>query len=228
MSDIINALTSAPHGATHIGFYGDDIIFIKEHEEARSDAWGIESTQWQEIEDFDVSLIYGVRAIKDVKIEAELLKQIELIKAERDALAKEVDAANDRNAELIEERDALAAENIELRQRKLIHIGFTNESQVQYVTEDKEEGAFYPNSDHGCYIPVYMLNVHAHRVGPDSKIYCTHLEQGKKIAEIRAEAGRAGFVAGADALEVAQIIGFDFDVETSADEYAATVRQGGE
>lgn len=109
MSDIINALTSAPHGATHIGFYGDDIIFIKEHEEARSDAWGIESTQWQEIEDFDVSLIYGVRAIKDVKIEAELLKQIEQIKAERDALAREVDAANDRNAELIEERDALAA-----------------------------------------------------------------------------------------------------------------------
>ncbi len=110
MSDIINALTSAPHGATHIGFYGDDIIFIKEHEEARSDAWGIESTQWQEIEDFDVSLIYGVRAIKDVKIEAELLKQIELIKAERDALAREVDAANDRNAELIEERDALVAQ----------------------------------------------------------------------------------------------------------------------
>ena len=90
------------------------------------------------------------------------------------------------------ERDALAAQvkelKSELRQEKLIHIGFTNESQVQYVTEDKEEGAFYPNSDNGCYIPVYMLNVHAHRVGPDSKIYCTQLEQGKKIAEIRAEA----------------------------------------
>ena len=98
------------------------------------------------------------------------------------------------------ERDALAAQvkelKSELRQGKLIHIGFTNESQVKYVTEDKEEGAFYPNSDNGCYIPVYMLNVHAHRVGPDSKIYCTQLEQGKKIAEIRAEAGRDGFVAG--------------------------------
>ena len=98
------------------------------------------------------------------------------------------------------ERDALAAQvkelKSELRQEKLIHVGFTNESQVQYVTEDKEEGAFYPNSDNGCYIPVYMLNVHAHRVGPDSKIYCTQLEQGKKIAEIRAEAGRDGFVAG--------------------------------
>lgn len=90
------------------------------------------------------------------------------------------------------ERAALAAQvkelKSELRQEKLIHIGFTNESQIQYVTEDKEEGAFYPNSDHGCYIPVYMLNVHAHRVGSESKIYCTQLEQGKKIAEIRAEA----------------------------------------
>ena len=95
------------------------------------------------------------------------------------------------------QRDELAAQvkelKSELRQEKLIHIGFTNESQVQYVTEDKEEGAFYPNSDHGCYIPVYMLNVHAHRVGPDSKIYCTQLEQGKKIAEIRAEAAIKGW-----------------------------------
>ena len=103
-------------------------------------------------------------------------------------------------AKLEAERDALAVQvealKSELRQGKLIHIGFTNESQVQYVTEDKEEGAFYPNSDHGCYIPIYMLNVHAHRVGQDSKIYCTQLEQGKKIAEIRAEAGRAGFIAG--------------------------------
>lgn len=93
---------------------------------------------------------------------------------------------------LEEQNAALAAQvkelKSELRQEKLIHIGFTNESQIQYVTEDKEEGAFYPNSDHGCYIPVYMLNVHAHRVGSESKIYCTQLEQGKKIAEIRAEA----------------------------------------
>lgn len=154
----------------------------------------------------------------------EVMQKWEQAQAERDALAKEVDAANDRNAELVEERDALAAENIELRQRKLIHIGFTNESQVQYVTEDKEEGAFYPNSDHGCYIPVYMLNVHAHRVGPDSKIYCTHLEQGKKIAEIRAEAGRAGFVAGYDAGHEYRFSGMGDEL---ADEYAATVRQGG-
>lgn len=92
------------------------------------------------------------------------------------------------------ERDALVAQvkelKGELRQEKLIHIGFTNESQVQYVTEDKEEGAFYPNSDHGCYIPVYMLNVHAHRVGPDSKIYCTQLEQATEIASLKKEIER--------------------------------------
>lgn len=228
MSDIINALTSAPHGATHIGFYGDDIIFIKEHEEARSDAWGIESTQWQEIEDFDVSLIYGVRAIKDVKIEAELLKQIELIKAERDALAKEVDAANDRNAELVEERDTLAAQvknlESELRQRKLIHIGFTNESQVQYVTEEKEDGSFYPDSDNGCYIPVYMLYVHAHRVGSDSEIYKEHCElwkQRKHLAEIRAEAVH-DFV-----MNLPSIAYMKKELMIHATEHAATVRQGG-
>lgn len=54
------------------------------------------------------------------------------------------------------------------------------------------------------------------------------IESNESIIDMQAEAGRAGFVAGADALEVAQILGSDFDVETSANEYAGTVRQGGE
>ena len=120
----------------------------------------------------------------------DLLESSMLSEATAKQYAEEV---NKQNAALAAQVKELKSE---LRQEKLIHIGFTNESQVQYVTEDKEEGAFYPNSDNGCYIPVYMLNVHAHRVGPDSKIYCTQLEQGKKIAEIRAEAGRDGFIAG--------------------------------
>lgn len=47
------------------------------------------------------------------------------------------------------------------------------------------------------------------------------------LREIEAKAGRAGFIAGIDALEVAQILGSDFDAEKSADEYATKVRQGG-
>ncbi|HAT42391.1 MAG TPA: hypothetical protein DCS87_11835 [Rheinheimera sp.] len=45
----------------------------------------------------------------------EVMQKWEQAQAERDALAKEVDAANDRNAELIEERDALAAQVEALR-----------------------------------------------------------------------------------------------------------------
>lgn len=137
----------------------------------------------------------------------------------------EADRCYARIAELEQQNAALAAQvkelKSELRQGKLIHIGFTNESQVQYVTEDKEEGAFYPNSDNGCYIPVYMLNVHAHRVGPDSKIYCTQLEQGKKIAEIRAEAGRAGFVEGIRLRSK----GPCNDWQAAADQYAEQIRR---
>jgi hypothetical protein len=131
--------------------------------------------------------------------------------------------------ELKAERDALAAQvkdlESELRQRKLIHIGFTNESQVQYVTEEKEDGSFYPNSDNGCYIPVYMLDVHAHRVGSDSEIYKEHCElwkQRKHLAEIRAEAGRAGY------LQAIHDLGYqDSCLTDRANKYADKVRQGG-
>lgn len=106
---------------------------------------------------------------------------------------QEIQKMKEQNAALAATVEALKSE---LKHKDLIHIGFTNKSQIKYVTEDKDEGAFYQNSDHGCYIPIYMLNVHAHRVGSESKIYCTQLEQGKKIAEIRADAGRDGFIAG--------------------------------
>lgn len=166
-----------------------------------------------------------------LQINEAAVTHIESLVAERDYFKNGMAELQDIIDKLEPERDALAVENIELRQRKLIHIGFTNESQVQYVTEDKEEGTFYPNSDHGCYIPIYMLNVHAHRVGPDSKIYCTHLEQGKKIAEIRAEAGRAGFIAGAEmwsdyGAKSRYKDDYLVDIEADASKYAEKVRSG--
>jgi len=167
----------------------------------------------------------------------EFQRNAEKLEAERDALVLKLQTAEenarqqrDMKAKAREQRDALAAKvkNLEneLRQRKLIHIGFTNESQVQYVTEQKEDGSFYPDSDNGCYIPVYMLDVHAHRVGSDSEIYKEHCElwkQRKQIAEIRAEAGRAGFIAGCHCGANYNI----HDWDSIADKFAAKVRQGG-
>lgn len=75
----------------------------------------------------------------------------------------------------------------DLQQQKLIHIGFTNEHQVIYATEDKTEAAFYPDSDNECYIPVYMLAVHTHRVGFDSVIYCENLRMKQEVKELAAK-----------------------------------------
>ena len=47
-------------------------------------------------------------------------------------------------------------------------------------------------------------------------------------AALAAKAGRAGFIAGTDALEVAQILGSDFDTESAANQYADQIWQGGE
>lgn len=126
---------------------------------------------------------------------------------------------------LISERAALAAENAELSQRELVHVGFTNEHQVTSVTEQQLDGYFYHNSDNECYIPLYMLNIHSHRVGPDSEIYKEHCERWKfrkENAEIRAEAGRAGF------MECVKFVRLGIDPNSDhADIYAAKVRQGG-
>lgn len=50
----------------------------------------------------------------------------------------------------------------------------------------------------------------------------------KGLAEIRAEAGRAGYLLGADAAESIQMLGSDESIESMADEYAESIRQGGE
>ena len=50
----------------------------------------------------------------------------------------------------------------ELSQKKLIHIGYTNGCQIFYAQED--EGAFYPDTNNDCYIPLYMFDSHTHRL----------------------------------------------------------------
>lgn len=54
-------------------------------------------------------------------------------------------------------------------QNKLIHVGYTNQYQVGYAKDD--QGAFYPDTDNDCYIPLYMLATHVHRLGVDAKEY---------------------------------------------------------
>jgi hypothetical protein len=73
------------------------------------------------------------------------------------------------------ERDALALRvkqlEEQLAQQKLVHIGFTNGSQVRYVTERKQEGGFYPDNGYDSNIAVYMLATDAHHVGIQSDVY---------------------------------------------------------
>lgn len=47
----------------------------------------------------------------------------------------------------------------------LCHIGFTNGNQIYYASENQGgEGAFYCDTKDECYIPIYMLKSHLHRV----------------------------------------------------------------
>lgn len=70
------------------------------------------------------------------------------IKQLTESLAK----ANERVARL--KRDA--------KNNELVHVGFTNGDQITYAKT--EEGSFYPNTDGNCYIPLYMLKSHEHRI----------------------------------------------------------------
>lgn len=164
------------------------------------------------------------------------------------ALSKDFDQLREHADKLKVERDALAAENAnlksEIRQRELIHVGFTNGHQVTYVTEQKLDGSFYPDSDNECYVPLYMLNIHSHRVGHDSEVYKEHCERWKfrkEIAEVRAEAIEK-FCKSLDGLAIDQtptnddcsedmVIGWkagNVDCRIAGMKYAAKVRHGGE
>ena len=59
----------------------------------------------------------------------------------------------------------LGSDMNEETQDKLIFVGYTNGYQILYASEASEgEGAFYSDTDNDCYIPLYMLKNHAHRL----------------------------------------------------------------
>ena len=81
----------------------------------------------------------------------------------------------------------LQQENAELKRKhqKLIHVGYTSGHQIDYAK--KESGSFYPDTDNECWIPLYMLSIHAHRAGPDSEIFCHLLAVEKENAALKAQ-----------------------------------------
>lgn len=48
---------------------------------------------------------------------------------------------------------------------ELIFVGYTNGDQILYANEGAEgSGLFFSNSDGNCYVPLYILKTHAHRI----------------------------------------------------------------
>ena len=62
----------------------------------------------------------------------------------------------------------------ELAKKELLHVGFTNGDQIKNGVV--EEGSFYPDTKGCCYIPLYMLKSHEHRIETTS-IEQLHKEQ---------------------------------------------------
>lgn len=58
----------------------------------------------------------------------------------------------------------IQTKNIEAHEKnqELFFVGYTNGAQVLYASED--EGSFYSNTEDECFIPLYMLNTHEHRL----------------------------------------------------------------
>lgn len=49
---------------------------------------------------------------------------------------------------------------------ELIFVGYTNGNQILYASSDQHggEGSFYKSTEGDCYIPLYMLKTHTHRI----------------------------------------------------------------
>lgn len=56
--------------------------------------------------------------------------------------------------------------------------------------------------------------------------YCDECVTAQRLAEIRAETGRAGFIEGANSMKLAFQYGGTYNTQDKADQYAAKVRQG--
>lgn len=67
------------------------------------------------------------------------------------------------------------------KKEDICFVGFTNGSQISYANEDNGgEGAFYFNTENECYIPLYMLKTHLHRIESTSGGNVTAEELGLK------------------------------------------------
>jgi hypothetical protein len=68
-------------------------------------------------------------------------------------------------ADMIQSQDKRIAElgaELKTHKDKLVHVGYTNPHQVKYAKD--ESGLFYPDTENECYIPLYMLKQHEHRL----------------------------------------------------------------
>lgn len=67
----------------------------------------------------------------------------------------------------------------------LIFVGYTNGCQILYASDDKRggEGSFYKTTDHDCFIPLYMLKTHQHRIQSTSKMMVTldMIQEARKV-----------------------------------------------
>mgnify|MGYP003121737290 CR=1 FL=1 len=74
--------------------------------------------------------------------------------------------AHEENVKLVQQL-AKANERVEeleksIKNNELVHVGFTNGDQIKYA--NVEEGSFYPDTSGYCFIPLYMLKSHEHRI----------------------------------------------------------------
>lgn len=53
----------------------------------------------------------------------------------------------------------------------LIFVGYTNGDQILYAAEN--EGCMYSDTENDCFIPLYMLKTHAHRLESTSQMRVT-------------------------------------------------------
>lgn len=84
--------------------------------------------------------------------------QQELLKS----LRAKADEVNELRTQLAKANERVRGLEKEVADKELLHVGFTNGSQIKYAKV--EEGAFYPDTDGDCYIPLYMLKSHEHRI----------------------------------------------------------------
>jgi len=73
----------------------------------------------------------------------------------------------------------LRDENERLKHRNVL-IGYTNGNQIEYAK--KSSGVFYSDTKGTCYIPVYMLKIHEHRI-ETTKAFYLNSDQSKKQGE---------------------------------------------